>query len=389
MIALSSRLSGLSESATLAVDAKVQTLSNAGKDIVNLSAGQPDFETPAHVIEAAQKALAQGATRYTPAAGTPELREAAAAWLRSSSGVPAEPSQTVITCGAKHALYNIFMALLDSEDEVLIPVPYWVTYPEQVKLAGASPIPVTPRRGLRVTVEDLELRRTPRTRVLIFNSPSNPTGELYGRTEVEAISEWCLEHGVTLVSDEIYNRLVFDGQEAVSPASLSDASAANTITVNGVSKAYAMTGWRIGFLTGPEDMVKTILKFQSQTTGNPAAASQAGALAALSGDQSEVELMCAAYATRRTIAVERLARMPGVSLDTPQGAFYAFPSFAEAAAKTGGSVALAAALVERGVALVPGVAFGDDSRLRVSYSLGEDRLREGLDRLENALAELG
>jgi aspartate aminotransferase len=388
MMRLSSRLSGLSESATLAVDAKVQELTRAGKDIVNLSAGQPDFDTPKHIVDAAKLALDRGATRYTPAGGTPELREAAAAWMRVTSEVPAEAKNTIISCGAKHALYNIFMAILNPGDQVLIPVPYWVTYPEQVGLAGGKSVPVKPAKGLRISSEDLDRCKTPQTRALVFNSPSNPTGEVYTSEEVEDVTQWCVANNVTMISDEIYNRLVFDGQRAVSPASFSAEAAENTVTVNGVSKTYAMTGWRIGFLTGPQDMIKTILKFQSQTTGNPAAVSQAGALAALTGDQAELDSMREAYQNRRNAAVSRLEAMEGVGLAAPQGAFYAFPAVRQAAEKAGGSVALASALVERGVAVVPGLAFGDDSRVRVSYALSDDRLQEGMNRLQTALNEL-
>ena len=387
-IRLSDRLAALGESETLAVDARVQELTRQGHDVVNLSAGQPDFDTPEFVRRAATEAMNAGQTRYTPAGGTPALREAAATFFRDLFGVPAEPATTVVTCGAKHALYDCMMALLQPGDEVLIPVPYWVTYPEQVRLVGGVAVPVPPARGLRVTPEDLEAVRTDRTRVLLFNSPNNPTGTVYPAVEVEAIARWCVDRDVVLVSDEIYNRLVFDGEACVSPASLGDEMAARTLTVNGVSKSHAMTGWRIGLLTGPRDLMTAIARFQGQTTGNASSVSQAAALAALTGPTDGIDVMRDAYRRRRDLAVERLRAMPGVEIDPPGGAFYAFPRMAEAVAALGGSKALAAHLVEEGVALVPGGAFGADEHLRLSFACSDERLAEGLDRLERALARL-
>jgi aspartate aminotransferase len=268
---------------------------------------------------------------------------------------------------------------------VLLPVPYWVTYPEQAKLVEAVPVPVTPGGGLKVTPADLEAVRTPRTRMLVFNSPNNPSGCVYTRTEVEALTAWCLEHEVILLSDEIYDRLVYDGVTATSPASLSAEAAAATITVNGASKAFAMTGWRIGFLTAPAPVTAAILKFQGQTTGNPAAVSQAAALAALEGPREAVETMRRAYEHRRNLTVEALRSIPGVELEPPHGAFYAFPRVAEAVGRVGGSLALAERLVEAGVGLVPGVGFGADDHIRISFAVAEDRLVEGLRRFRQGL----
>lgn len=384
-LSLTRRLAAVSESQTLAVDAKVQELTAAGRDIVNLSAGQPDWNTPEFVCAAAAEAADRGETRYTPPAGTPALRRAAARFFREVCNIPTEPAAVAVTSGAKHALYEAMMAVLEPGDEVLVPLPYWVSYPEQVKLAEGVPVPVSPGRGLRVTPADLAGKLTPRTRMLIFNSPSNPTGEVYPPGEVRDLAAFCLEHGLVILSDEIYNRLVFDGVPAVSPASLGPDVAAVTLTVNGVSKSHAMTGWRIGFLTGPEEIVRGVARFQGQTTGNPSSISQAAALAALEGPVDVLETMAAAYRRRRDLAVEELRAMAGVELETPGGAFYAFPRVAEAVRRAHGSIALAARLVEEGVAVVPGAPFGADDHIRISFAVGDDRLREGLVRLDRGL----
>lgn len=382
------RLQALSESLTLAVDVKVQELTARGADIVNLSAGQPDFPTPPEICRAAAEAVEAGATRYTPPAGTRELRAEVARFFSERFGVPATAETTVVCAGAKHALYNAMIAVLEPGDEVLIPAPYWVSYPDQVKLAEGIPVAVRPEAGLRIGPADLERHRTPRTRLLVFNSPNNPTGEVYSDIEVAAIVEWCLRHDVLILSDEIYNRLVFDRLAARSPASLGAAAAAATLTVNGVSKSHAMTGWRIGFLTGPSSLMNAVVKFQGQTTGNPAAVSQAAALAALRSPDEAVVRMRAAYERRRDLAVEELATIPGLELETPHGAFYAFPRARAAVRACGGSVPLAEALVERGVAVVPGEGFGADDHFRISFALGDDRLREGLRRLRGGLAAI-
>ncbi len=385
-IKVSSRLLSLAESLTVAVDVKVQERVARGEDIVNLGVGQPDFPTPAFVREAAARAVEAGATRYTPPGGTRELRAAAAAFLSGSCGVPAAPETTIVTCGAKHALHEAMTAVLAEGDEVLLPVPYWVTYPEQVKLAGAVPVAVEPAGGLKVTPGDLEGKRTPRTRLLVLNSPNNPSGQVYTREETEALVRWCLERDVLLLSDEIYDRLVYDGVRAVSPASLGAEAARITLTVNGMSKSHSMTGWRIGFLHAAPEVIQAVLRFQGQTTGNPAAASQAAALAALQGSQEVVEEMRRAYESRRNLVLEELAGVPGLELGRPQGAFYAFPRVPEAIRAAGGSVALAERLVAEGVALVPGIGFGAEEHVRLSFAVGEDRLREGLSRFKRGLA---
>lgn len=381
------KLASLAESLTLAVDVKIQERVARGEDIINLGVGQPDFPTPPFVCEAAAKAVAAGATRYTPPGGIPDLREAAAAFFRET-GVPAEAATTIVACGAKHALYNAMAAVLRTGDEVLLPVPYWVTYPEQAKLVEAVPVPVAPAQGLKVTPDDLERCRTERTRMVLLNSPNNPSGAVYTRAETEAIVQWCLGRGVMILSDEIYDRIVYDGLEAPSPAALGPEAAACTITVNGVSKAFAMTGWRIGFLTAPAPVVKAIVKFQGQTTGNPAAVSQAAALAALRGPRSTVESMRAAYERRRNLVVDGLAGVPGITLEVPHGAFYAFPRVAEAAGKLGGSLAVAGRLVEAGVGVVPGGGFGADDHVRLSFAVDDARLAEGIRRLRAGLEAL-
>jgi aspartate aminotransferase len=368
----------------VAVDVKIKERTARGEDIVNFGVGQPDFPTPAFIREESRRAVEEGATRYTPPGGTPELREAASGYFRQT-GVPATAKETVIACGAKHALYNAMVAVLKPGDEILLPVPYWVTYPEQAKLAEAIPVPVSPVSGLKITPADLEEKRTPQTRMLVLNSPNNPSGAVYTRKETEDLAEWCMKNDVLILSDEIYDRLVYDGLAATSPASLGAEVAARTITVNGVSKAYAMTGWRIGFLHAPEEVAGAITRFQGQTTGNPAAVSQAAALAALQGPQEVVVEMRTAYEHRRDLAVEGLRGIPGVELDPPHGAFYVFPRVPGAVKAAGGSVALAGKLVEAGVGVVPGAGFGADEHVRLSFAVSEERLEEGIRRFKAGL----
>lgn len=386
-VTVSERLSSLAESLTVAVDVKIQERVALGQDIINFGVGQPDFPTPVFIREAAAKAVEEGATRYTPPGGTLELREEAAAYMRKS-GVPAERDTTIITCGAKHALFNAMVAVLKPGDEVLLPVPYWVTYPEQAKLAEAVPVAVTPETGLKVTPEDLDRHRTSRTRMLIINSPNNPSGAVYTPEETSALAAWCVEHDVLILSDEIYDRLVYDGVRATSPASLGSEVAERTLTVNGVSKSFAMTGWRIGFLTAPRPVISAVVKFQGQTTGNPAAVSQAAALAAVRGPDEVVEEMRTAYERRRNLAVEALRQVSGVELEPPHGAFYAFPRVADAVAACGGSAALCEKLVGAGIGVVPGAGFGADQHIRFSFAVSDDRVQEGMRRFEAGLAGL-
>jgi aspartate aminotransferase len=384
---VSDRLLSLAESLTVAVEVKIQERAARGEDIVNFGVGQPDFPTPPAICDAARRAVEAGATRYTPPGGTKELRQEAAAFFQKR-GIPATAADTVISCGAKHSLYNAMAAVLEKGDEVLLPAPYWVTYPEQVKLAEAVPVAVLPREGLKVTPADLDRAKTSRTKLLVMNSPNNPSGLIYDRKQMEALAEWCVSNRVLILSDEIYDRMVYDGRQAVSPASLGEGIAARTITVNGVSKCYSMTGWRIGFVTGPKEVMEAIVRFQGQTTGNPAAVSQAAALAALRGPQDSVETMRAAFETRRNMVVEVLRTIPGVELVIPEGAFYAFPRVTEAAQRAGGSVALAERLIDRGVGVVPGAGFGADEHIRLSFAVADDRLRVGLERLKDALSRM-
>jgi aspartate aminotransferase len=384
---VSDRLLSLAESLTVAVEVKIQERAARGEDIVNFGVGQPDFPTPPAICDAARRAVEAGATRYTPPGGTKELRQEAAAFFQKR-GIPATAADTVISCGAKHSLYNAMAAVLEKGDEVLLPAPYWVTYPEQVKLAEAVPVAVLPREGLKVTPADLDRAKTSRTKLLVMNSPNNPSGLIYDRKQMEALAEWCVSNRVLILSDEIYDRMVYDGRQAVSPASLGEDIAARTITVNGVSKCYSMTGWRIGFVTGPKEVMEAIVRFQGQTTGNPAAVSQAAALAALRGPQDSVETMRAAFETRRNMVVEVLRTIPGVELVIPEGAFYAFPRVTEAAQRAGGSVALAERLIDRGVGVVPGAGFGADEHIRLSFAVADDRLRVGLERLKDALSRM-
>lgn len=385
-IPVSPKLSLLAESLTVAVDMKVQARQLEGHDIVNLGVGQPDFPTPEPIRAAAARAVEEGMTRYTPPGGIPALREAAAGYLRET-GVPAEAANTVVSCGAKHSLYNALAAVLQPGDQVLMPVPFWVTYPEQVKLAEGIPVPVAPSTGMKVTPDDLDRAGASRARVLILNSPSNPSGVVYARQEVQALVEWCLRHEVLILSDEIYDRLVYDGVHATSPASLGSDVAARTITVNGVSKAFAMTGWRIGFMSAPSEVAAAVLKLQGQVTGNPAAASQAAALAALTGPRDVVETMRAAYERRRNLVLEELSDVDCLELPAPEGAFYAFPRVTGPAAALG-SVALAERMVEAGVGIVPGAGFGADDHVRLSFAVDDARLREGVRRFRQGLQDL-
>jgi aspartate aminotransferase len=393
---VSRRIAAIAESATLMVDSKFKALKAAGEDVIGFGAGEPDFPTPDYIVEAAATACRDPRNhKYTPTPGLPELREAIAAKTARDSGYQVTPAQVLVTNGGKHAVYNAFAALLDPGDEVLLPAPYWTTYPEAIAVAGGVPVtlPTDETTGFRVSLEQLEAARTSRTKVLLFVSPSNPTGAVYPREEVQAIGEWAAERGIWVVTDEIYEHLVYGGNRFHSLPALVPELADRCVVVNGVAKTYAMTGWRVGWLLGPVDVVNAAANLQSHSTSNVANVSQRAALAALSGDLSAVATMRAAFDRRRRQMHTLLEQVPGVTCIEPQGAFYAFPSFTEVlGVELGGrtprtTLELAVVLLEEAkVAVVPGEAFGAPGYARLSYALGDDDLVEGLTRIRKLLA---
>ena len=394
---VSARIGGIAESATLAVDAKAKAKKAAGEDVVGFGAGEPDFPTPPAIVAAAERACSDPANhRYTPAGGMPALKAAVVAKTARDSGLQITPAQVLITNGGKQAVYAAFATLLDPGDEVLLPAPYWTTYPEAVKLAGGVPVDVVTdeSQGYRVTVEQLEAARTDRTKVLLWCSPSNPTGAVASPDEVRAVGEWALEHGIWVVADEIYEHLVYGGAEHVSMPVVVPGLADSCVVVNGVAKTYAMTGWRVGWLIGPADVVKAATNLQSHATSNVSNVAQVAALAAVSGDLSAVEEMKAAFDRRRQTMVRLLNDIPGVTCPVPEGAFYAYPSVKGVLGKqlrgrTPQTSAELAELVldEVGVAVVPGEAFGTPGYFRLSYALGDEDLEKGVQRLAALLAE--
>ncbi|WP_422665457.1 pyridoxal phosphate-dependent aminotransferase [Aquipuribacter nitratireducens] len=392
---VSARVGGISESATLAVDAKAKALKAQGRPVIGFGAGEPDFPTPPEVVEAAVAAAHEPAMhRYTPAGGLPALKEAIAAKTARDSGYEVKASQVLVTNGGKQAVYEAFATLLDPGDEVLLPAPYWTTYPEAVRLAGGVPVEVFagPEQGYLVNVDQLERARTARTKILLFCSPSNPTGAVYPREHVEAIGRWALEHGVWVVTDEIYEHLTYDGVEAASMPVVVPELADTCVVLNGVAKTYAMTGWRVGWLLGPADVVKAATNLQSHLSSNVANVSQRAALAAVSGPLDAAHAMREAFDRRRRTMVRMLEEIDGVSCPVPQGAFYAYPDVRgvlgrEVAGRTPTTSAELAEIVleEAEVAVVPGEAFGPSGYLRLSYALGDDDLVEGVGRLQRLL----
>ncbi|QUL99069.1 MAG: pyridoxal phosphate-dependent aminotransferase [Candidatus Fermentithermobacillus carboniphilus] len=393
---LSSRARSISTSPTLALDAKTKKLQREGINIINFGVGEPDFDTPQHIKDAAIESIQAGFTKYTPSSGIPELREAICEKLKKDNGLEYKPSEVLVSVGAKHSIYNAVMVLCDEGDEVLLPAPYWVSYPEMVKLAGGTPVilPTSIESGFKVTAQALEKAITPRTTLLILNSPSNPTGAIYTREELEKIAEVCLKHNIAVISDEIYEKLIYEG-EHVSFAALSPEVKAITITVNGVSKAYAMTGWRIGYAAGPEDVIKAMGDLQSHATSNPTSISQKAALAGLKGPQEPLEKMRMEFKKRRDYMVERLNKMPGIRCLTPPGAFYVYPDVSGLIGKklagkvVSDDTTLADILLDEArIAVVPGKAFGTQGNLRFSYATSMAKIEEGLNRLENVLKTL-
>ena len=387
---LSRRASEAEESVTLAMSAKANAMREKGIDVISFTAGEPDFDTPEHIKKAASDALAKGQTKYTPASGLPALRKAVAAKFKRDNGLDFEPSQVVVSCGAKHSLYNVIQAVLQEGDEAIIPAPYWVSYPAMVKCAGATPVIVDTheRHGLKMTASELEAAITPRTKMLILCSPSNPTGMVYTKAELEALADVVLKKDLLVISDEIYEKLVF-GVPFASIATTRPGMKERTVVVNGASKAYAMTGWRIGYAAGPKDIMEAVGRMQSQSTSNATSIAQHAAIAALDGDQGCVEKMRVEYAKRRDYIVGRLRAIPGIACGEPQGAFYVFPRVSELFGKKHngkvlqGSVSFAETLLDQAfVGTVPGSGFGADEYIRFSYATSMEKIQAGLDRFE-------
>ena len=394
---VSARIAAITESATLAVDAKAKAKKAAGEDVVGFGAGEPDFPTPAHIVAAAAAACADPRNHhYTPAGGLPELKAAIVAKTRRDSGYEVTPAQVLVTHGGKQAIYEAFATLLDPGDEVLLPAPYWTTYPEAVKLAGGVPVEIMTSEDsdYRVSVAQLEAARTARTKVLLWCSPANPTGAVASPAEVRAVGEWALEHGIWVVADEIYEHLVYGGAEHVSMPVVVPGLADTCVVINGVAKTYAMTGWRVGWLIGPTDVVKAASNLQSHATSNVSNVAQVAAVEALTGDLSAVAQMREAFDRRRTIMVTMLNAIPGVACPTPEGAFYCYPSVKGVLGRTirgrtpQSSAELAELVLDEvGVAVVPGEAFGTPGYFRLSYALGDDDLVKGVQRLAGLLVE--
>jgi len=380
---ISERAAQLTPSLTLSIDSKAKAMKAEGIDVCGFGAGEPDFDTPEHIKTAAIAALQAGFTKYTPSAGIPELRQAIAEKLAADNGLTYRPGQVIVSNGAKHSCYNAILATCQPGDEVIIPAPYWVSYPDMVRLVGAEPVivPTMERNNWKMHAEDFENAMTPRTKMLIMNSPCNPTGSVYTQEELEAIVEVARGEDIYILSDEIYEKLVYDDAKHVSIASLSKEAYDLTITVNGFSKSYAMTGWRLGYLAAPEAVAKAVDSIQSHTTANPSSFSQRGALAALKGDQQSVADMREEFDMRRNYMLDRLSKIPNVTAVKPQGAFYVLVNVSQLGLT---SQNFADRLLSKSnVAVVPGAAFGDDRTIRLSYATSIDIIKKGLDRLQD------
>lgn len=378
---ISDRTASLSPSLTLAISAKAKQLKAEGKDVIGFGAGEPDFDTPQNIKDACAKSLADGFTKYTPSSGIPELRKAIAAKFKRDNDLDYAPSQIIVSSGGKHSCYNVILATCQEGDEVIIPAPFWLSYPEMVKLAGAKPVIIetTDATEFKITPEQLRAAITPNTRLLVLNSPSNPTGSVYTPEEIKAIGDVCVEKGVLIMSDEIYEKLVYDDAKFVSVASFSQAHKDHTIIVHGLAKEYSMTGWRIGYLAAPAPIAEAIDALQSHSTSNPTSFAQVGAVEALNGTQDHLATWLAEFDKRRRFAWEALNAMPGVSCVNAKGAFYLFPKISDSGMK---SAEYSERLLEEGqVAAVPGIAFGADDYIRISYATSMANLEKGLTRM--------
>lgn len=385
---LAKRVESITPSSTLAITAKAGELKAQGYDVIGLGAGQPDFNTPKFIIDAAMDAANAGHTKYTPTAGLPKLKEAVIGKLKRDQGFDYDKSQIIVGNGAKHVLYLLFQALLNPGDEVIIPAPYWVSYPEQVKLAGGAPVTITTteEKHFKICVEDLEQVATSKTKALILSSPSNPTGMIYSKEELEPIAAFCIAHDILIVSDEIYEKLVYNGNKFYSIAQISEEVKAHTVIINGVSKSHSMTGWRIGYAAGESVLIKAMTNVASHSTSNPASVSQYAAIAAYNGPQESIETMRQAFEKRLNTIFPRLSALPGVTCVKPQGAFYLFPNIrkmSEACGFAHVSDWVTALLDEEKVAVVPGAGFGMPDFIRLSYATSLENLENALDRIEH------
>ena len=383
---LANRVQSLTPSTTLAITAKAKELKAQGLDIIGLGAGEPDYNTPQHIIDAAMQSMNEGQTKYTPSAGLPKLKAAIAAKLKRDQGLEYKPSEIIVGSGAKHALYTLFQAILDEEDEVIVPIPYWVSYPEQIKLAGGNPVYIvgSEENQYKITKKQLEEAITEKTKAIIINSPSNPTGMIYSEDELAAIGKVCLEQDILIISDEIYEKLVYGTAKHISIASLSPELKKQTIIINGVSKSHSMTGWRIGYAAGDEAIIKAMTNLASHSTSNPTTTAQYGAIAAYEGPQEPVEEMRQAFESRLNTIYGKLVEIPGVSCIKPQGAFYLFPNVKRAAELTGFSNVedfTTALLEEALVAVIPGSGFGAPDNIRLSYATSLDLLEAAVERI--------
>ncbi len=397
MIKLSNRAKNLKPSPTLAINAKAKSMQAQGIKVISFGAGEPDFDTPENIKRAAIKAIEEGFTKYTPVGGIDELKDAIIYKFKRDNGISYKRSEIIVSCGGKHSFYNLAQALFDKGDEVIIPSPCWVSYPPMVSLAEAQPVILETKEenDFKLLPEELEKLITPKTKALVLNSPCNPTGSAYSKKDLEKIAEIVVSKNIFIISDEIYEKIVYDGFEFVSIASLGEEIKKRTIIVHGVAKTYAMTGWRIGYTAGPEEIISAMNNIQSQSTSNPTSISQKASVEALIGPQEEVKKMVSAFQERRDYIVNRLNEIPGVSCYKPVGAFYVFPNFSSYYGKSfkgkkiNNSTELADFLLEEAkVAVVPGIEFGADSYERLSYATSMEDIKEGLDRIENALKEL-
>jgi aspartate aminotransferase len=393
----SKRAQSIKPSPTLSIDTKAKALMASGEDVINFGVGEPDFDTPENIKEAAIRAIKEGFTKYTPVGGIIELKDAIIEKFQMDNNLSYNREEIIVSCGAKHSLYNIAQALFNPGDEVIIPAPYWVTYPDQVILNDATPVIVdtNEKDSFRLTPGLLRANFSERTRALILNYPSNPTGLAYDKKSLEDIAEMAIEHNLYIISDEIYEKLTYEGFKHISIASLGEEIKKRTIVVNGLSKSHAMTGWRIGFAAGPSEVIKAMTKIQSQSTSNPTSIAQKAAVEALRGKQDFIPMMVSEFDKRRLYILKRLNSIKGLSCTKPVGAFYVFPKVSYYYGKSvngtkiNSSLDLSTYLLDRAkVAVVPGSAFGDDSYIRISYATSMDNIKSGLDRIEKALAEL-
>ncbi|SFF61514.1 aspartate aminotransferase [Halobacillus alkaliphilus] len=384
---LANRVQSLTPSSTLAITAQAKALKAEGHDVIGLGAGEPDFNTPAHILDAAKRAMDEGLTKYTPAGGIPELKNAITAKLKRDQNLTYTNEQIIVTTGAKHALFTLFQVLLNKDDEVIVPAPYWVSYPEQIKLAEGKPVivPADESNNFKITPEQLKASISERTKAIVINSPSNPTGMMYSEKELKALGQVCLDHDILIISDEIYEKLVYTSEEHVSIAQLSDELYNQTVIINGVSKSHSMTGWRIGFAAGNKSIIKAMSNMASHSTSNPTSIAQYAALAAYIGSNEEVNEMREAFKERLEVLYEKLTSIPGVDCVKPSGAFYLFPNVQKAAEAGGFSNVdewVKALLDQEKVALVPGSGFGAPQNVRLSYATSLDQLEKAADRIK-------